>query len=672
MPAGIQLPPLQRFAKKKKLPSILLAAALTAAALMVLVRLPGAARQTVPSITVEERNGFYALSNTAQQKGLAFVLPPGPVYYPNVLLTPETAETARPESTDWFSQLRSDYLSQRFHVRLPRGGNVYALTFTLSGRHAMRVYVNGKPVGQSGIPGTTKADTEIWENNLTCYAASADGEMDVILQTAQFYHYRSGAQLATLRIQEAGSAPQAGTASAIKGFLIVGALLCAAVLLACIYLLHPRPHSRTTLYFALACFSMALRECIQTQAWTYLPFLPGNLSFLLEYFSVVLLTIFLSLYLGQYRSGKFLQLIQYTAIGGSCIYGVLLLFCGSIFYTWVLKYYQALLIACIICGVTGLFYQMRRPNPEQAAALYGIAVFYIAAVSDILMYNRLFRFLPKAPISEAAMLVFVLAQTISLFLMNSRLAAEARETEKKLTAENKALENLNQMKTEFLGNVSHELKTPLTVVSGYAQTARQLLDRPNSPDQKELDHKMKLISSEAERLSLMVRQILDVTRIEEGRMRIEKAPCRVDEIIYAAIETHYPILNKNANQLNIRIEGLLPLINADRGKLSQVIVNLISNAIRFTANGSITVMAKAEDAQITVSVADTGSGIPPEMLPFIFERYHSSQSSGRDTGTGLGLYICKHIIEEHGGQIWVESQVGRGTTVSFMLPAGPL
>lgn len=357
----------------------------------------------------------------------AVTLPPGPTYYPNTLLTPEDVASTTPISTTQYDTLHADYLSQRFVVELPDTGDVYTLTFNLSGRHAMRVFVNGELVGQSGHPGTTKQDTEVWENNLTCYASPKDGKIDIILQSSQFYHYRNGARLAALSIQNTASAPSGGLTNEAKGFLVMGAFVCAAALLLCIYLLLS--HTKATLYFALACLAMALRECVQTQVWTYFP-INGKLSFMLEYLSVVLLTVFLSLYLGQYAKGRFLHAIQYTAIISSLIYGACVLLGDSVFYTSVLFYYQILLVLCIVPGISGLFWTMRNPNKEQSAALYGIAVFFLAAISDILLYNNVFGYQhPKTPISEAAMLVFVLAQTVSLFLMNNRVLAESKAVE---------------------------------------------------------------------------------------------------------------------------------------------------------------------------------------------------------------------------------------------------
>ena len=153
-------------------------------------------------------------------------------------------------------------------------------------------------------------------------------------------------------------------------------------------------------------------------------------------------------------------------------------------------------------------------------------------------------------------------------------------------------------------------------------------------------------------------------------MAMEKRTCHMDEIIYGAVETHYPMLDKNQNRLKIQIERGLPDICADPARISQVIVNLISNAVRFTSEGVITISAEQDGNQIRICVSDTGTGIAPERLAHLFERYGGKQKSGggQDTGTGLGLYICKHIVEQHGGTIWIESEEGKGTSVFFTLP----
>ena len=640
----------------------MLAALLTVVALMLLIRFSN----RLENITVSEQNGVYDLRKIDLTSSVIRLLP-GSTYYPDTYLLPETVKSLAPVSREEFSTRRSDYLSQRFVLLFP-DDEVYSLTFQLSGRHALRVYVNGKITGESGQLGVTKSDTQVWENNITISAPANNEKMEIILQAAQFYHTKRGASLAELYMGKQASSTDLFAESRVKGLLVMGGLLSAAVSLLGTYLLLAR--TKATLYFALACLAMALREAIQSQAWTYFP-ISGNLSFMLEYLSLVLLTIFLTLYLGQYADNRLLKSIQLLALTGSTVYGLCVLFGDSIFYTSVLIYYQSLLLLCIIPGVAGLFYKIRHSSKEQMVALYGIGVFFLSAVMDIVMYLDIFRETKiNLPVSEATMLIFALAQVFSLYLMNNRVLSEEKEAKLKLLIEKAALKDLNRLKTEFLGNVSHELKTPLTVISGYAQTVNQLSKKPEALIGSEVSRRMILISSEAERLSLMISQVLDVTRMDEGHMVMEPVRCYVEESIHSAVSTHYPILNKNRNQLNIRIESGLPPIYADPARLSQVIVNLISNAVRFTKDGIITISVKQTDTGLLICISDTGCGIPADQLSQIFERYvkkHKS-SDGQDTGTGLGLYICKYIIDQHGGNIWLESEVDHGTSVFFTLP----
>jgi signal transduction histidine kinase len=638
-----------------------LAALLTVIVLMVLVRLP----EDPKNVMVTEQNGVYDLTGITEPGDTIVTLPPGSTYYPSILLTPETADSAMPVGTDEFAALRVDYLSQRFMLKLPDNSDTYTLTFTLSGRHAMRVYVNGRLAGQTGNPGTAKQDTEVWENNITVTASAVDGKMDVILNSAQFYHYRSGANLATLNVEKAAGTVVPGLSEPIVGFLVTGALLCAAAVLLGIFLFLS--HTKATLYFALACLVMALRECIQSQAWTYFP-VSGNVVFMFEYMSVMLLTVFLSFYLRQYAITRFLRTTLYMAVAGSLVYGLILLLADSVFYTRALIFYQLLLIAAIVPGIGGLFWTIRRPNKEQATALYGIAVFYLAALADILMSGHLLGDGHNPTISEKAMLVFVLAQTVSLFLMNNRVLGEAKESEQKLAAEKAALESLDRMKTEFLGNVAHELKTPLAVVSGYAQDSRKRLLEKNDAGEA-LPGQMQLICAETERMSLMIGQVLDVTRIDEGRMTITPKKVSPAEIIQKTAETYFTMLNQNGNRLRLSLPESLPFMSADADRVGQVLLNLLSNAMRHTQNGQITIGAAEKEGFVEISVLDTGEGICPELLLRLFTRYATGSKKTRtDSGTGLGLFICKHIVEAHSGTISAENQPGGGACFRFTLP----
>jgi Signal transduction histidine kinase len=248
--------------------------------------------------------------------------------------------------------------------------------------------------------------------------------------------------------------------------------------------------------------------------------------------------------------------------------------------------------------------------------------------------------------------------------------------QRQLAERNAVLDAVNHQKSEFLSNISHELKTPLTVVNSQIQLGIQTL--APYPELEETQQRMKLISGEMERMGLMVSQILDASRIDEGRMQMETKRESIIEIIQSTLNVYYPVFSKNYNQLLFRWEGSVPAVQCDRLRVMQVLVNLIGNAVRHTHNGEIVVSvgASEEKNEAVVCVADTGEGIAAERIPYLFDRYHSYHSpqqhaqtrAGRDTGTGLGLYICKHIVERHGGRIWIESELESGTQVYFTLP----
>ncbi len=280
-------------------------------------------------------------------------------------------------------------------------------------------------------------------------------------------------------------------------------------------------------------------------------------------------------------------------------------------------------------------------------------------------------------IAAVAVLV-VLAVLIAVILHYSKKLSEmvsapveTREREQQellLRAEEEkaVLEQVNAMKTEFLSNVSHELKTPLSVILGHMQMGKKNLATGAAIG--EIERSMDLISGETERMALMVKQLLDIGRIDEGQMSIALQPESISEMIQRTMNTYYPVFSKNYNKLRFIPNPSMPTVNCDSMRIIQVLVNLISNASRHTKYGTITISLEERGDMVAVLVTDTGDGIAPEQLPFIFERYHSSlKTSETDTGSGLGLFICKHIIEAHGGSIAVESEVGVGSCFTFTL-----
>jgi two-component system phosphate regulon sensor histidine kinase PhoR len=232
------------------------------------------------------------------------------------------------------------------------------------------------------------------------------------------------------------------------------------------------------------------------------------------------------------------------------------------------------------------------------------------------------------------------------------------------------LKQLERTREEFVANVSHELRTPLSLIKGYVET---LLDGArNNPEVAE--RFLKIIERNTHRLDLLIQDLLTISALESGRMKLNLQP--VD--LHALTEKVFTDLSANAENKNVKLVNELPSFatRADANRLDQVFANLVDNAIKYgRADGRVTVGGKKLDGgRLEIFVRDDGPGIPPEALERVFERfYRVDKARSRDQGgTGLGLSIVKHIVHAHGGEVRVESELGKGATFFFSLPAAEM
>jgi PAS domain S-box-containing protein len=232
---------------------------------------------------------------------------------------------------------------------------------------------------------------------------------------------------------------------------------------------------------------------------------------------------------------------------------------------------------------------------------------------------------------------------------------------------NKKLEALDRLKSEFVSTVSHELRTPLTSIKANAEL---ILIKPALHEEKK--HKLLVtINEESDRLSRLINDLLDLSRIEAGTVQWRREEVSLNTVLQLSINAILPLIQNKRLELKTSIAGSLPFIYGDRDRLVQVMNNLLSNAIKFTAPGGvISITARREEAELVVSVQDTGAGIPAEDIDVIFDKFHRSRDQvlKQTEGTGLGLTIARQIVEHHGGSIRVLSTYGEGTTMTFTLP----
>ncbi len=223
---------------------------------------------------------------------------------------------------------------------------------------------------------------------------------------------------------------------------------------------------------------------------------------------------------------------------------------------------------------------------------------------------------------------------------------------------------------DFVANVSHELKTPLTSVQGFAQA---LLDGTADSDETR-QQAAQVIYDESARMHRMVLDLLDLAKLDAGTADITMSPVNLPALLNSIREKFTPQSQKAGVEINVEVAAKLPRLAADGDRLAQVFTNLVDNALKFTPSGGVILLrAEARDGGILVSVADTGAGIPDEAQAHIFDRFYQADASrkgGRKHGAGLGLAIAHEIVQAHGGRIGVRSRLGEGTTFEVFLPLG--
>jgi PAS domain S-box-containing protein len=226
----------------------------------------------------------------------------------------------------------------------------------------------------------------------------------------------------------------------------------------------------------------------------------------------------------------------------------------------------------------------------------------------------------------------------------------------------------DRAKSEFVSNVSHELRTPMTAIKGYTDLLHAGAVGPVNDDQERF---LSIIRSNADRLTALINDLLDISRVETGRVRFEPRPLQIGDVIADVVNVLAVPAEAKRQTLTYEVVGGLPDVVGDRDRLNQVVTNLVGNAIYYTPDGGkIEVRAYPVEGAVRVDVRDTGIGIAPDDLGHIFERFYRADDPvvQEATGTGLGLSIVKMFVEMHGGRVWVESEQGKGSTFTFVLP----
>ena len=252
------------------------------------------------------------------------------------------------------------------------------------------------------------------------------------------------------------------------------------------------------------------------------------------------------------------------------------------------------------------------------------------------------------------------------FADQAAIAVHNAQIYARLEHERRRLTVADEMKSTFISAVSHELKTPVALIKGYANT----MANPGAKwDESTMRESLKVIEEEADRLTDLIDNLLDASRAQSGAFKLSPVELDIDDLVVRVVKKFQ--LQTKGHTLIADISKDLPLVYADEARITQVLSNLISNAIKYSPNGGeIRVIGKTSDTEVIIAVADQGKGIAENDQPFVFDRFYRAQDSAtqKQSGTGLGLYLAKVFIEAHRGRIWLESDGKSGSTFYFSLP----
>ena len=321
---------------------------------------------------------------------------------------------------------------------------------------------------------------------------------------------------------------------------------------------------------------------------------------------------------------------------------------------WNTPYAPAIVFICIAPFTALALYKAarsRRLRENRLMWLYFVALAFYAAVSVV----------QKVFFDHLLFMTGLIAEMYLLMaqaLIHAKDTADVRESERRLEEVNAVLDHLNRMKTEFFQNLSHDFKTPLTVISTSVLNAADILDY--GADKDEMKESLDSAQREIMRMARMVDSAVTNSTMQDNKQDMGKLD--IAPLFRDGAETYRAMLERRGNTLTLDIPQSLPHVFGNADTLLHVLSNLLSNSNRHTRNGEITVSAKARGGVIAVRVEDNGDGVSPELLPRVFERGVS------DGGTGLGLSICKTAVETHNGTISIDSEHGRGASVEFTLP----
>ncbi|MBN1531170.1 MAG: SpoIIE family protein phosphatase, partial [Spirochaetes bacterium] len=558
------------------------------------------------------------------------------------------------------------FATYRLRVRIANPGTPLALNLPAEST-AFRLFIDGREVASAGVPGMTEETSEPAYRPMVVDFVPHGDVISIVMHISNF-HYRKGGVRRSILLGVKETITALHEEDMNFTLFLFGSLIMMGLYHLALFAL--RRNDPSPLFFGLMCLAFALRAIATNDYYivTLFPGIPFDLVIKMEYLSIYLAVpifgiFFYSLYPQEIpRSG----LIALLAVCAPFI--LLAAVAPPAIFTYSMPPFQAIVLMYIAYCTYLLVLAMKRRRDGALIFIVTFVVIALTAVNDILSSNIIVATRYMLPF---AFMFFIFAQA---FLLSRRFAGAFTSVER-LSAEvqekNAELTRLDATKDEFLANTSHELKTPLNGIIGIAES---LVDGAAGPLNEVQSENLRMISSSGKRLATLVNDLLDVSRLKNQEVILHRGAVDLWQAAEIVISISKPLVAAKGLLLVNDIPQNIPMVLGDENRIQQILHNLIGNAIKFTASGSVTVTASSPgaggDGFVTVSVSDTGIGIPGDRHEGIFRSFEQADGSIEREfgGTGLGLTITKSLVELHDGRIWVVSEQGKGSTFSFTLP----
>jgi len=588
-------------------------------------------------------------------------------FYPEKLYSPEdfaAGKTGEPaftvDSENNKERQLCPYGTYRLVLSLPEG-----VTFAMgsdSATYAQKVWVNGTLVSEFGKVSSRKEDFIPRTGYYTACFTAGKNPTEIVVQQANFVHW-SGT------LFEVDMGPQNDiydmiTKKLFRTLLALGMMLTASIIFFGIGLFFPG--RRQYLWFSFGCLSLCIRSSFVSPKPVMILFPQLNWYFghKLEHIMLQTALLFMLLFYNEIFPNLVNRIVRYAGYILAAVGIAMYAFLPSTVYSPLTQkdvncmiVYFCLYMALFLFG----FFRKRKEygGTGNFLMMTGVIILNVSCLMDAFRYRRD----KDYNLSQSGMLIFIFITSIALTMELLKVQEELNEAaarEEKMRLTNQTLTELHEVRSEFMSDLSHELRTPLTVMSNYAGLTRLQIAK-NNLDESTTGN-LEIIEKEAVRLGTLVEQLKDIS---SDRVR-KISPVRGDvkNVLLKAADFCKPICEKNHNRIEINVPEKPLYAMYIPESILQVLYNLITNANRHGKNGCIRLKAENEGAFVSVEVEDAGNGISPDILPHIFERGVSG-----DNSTGLGLSICRDIIETGGGEIMVKRTSSSGTVFRFTIPA---